>query len=324
MHTAGVPKAQRLAEPRKFKMQRGPQNRADYAGNDAMMIRGRYAEIKKHCKKNGIPMPFFLLPFSSRARAAYAIFDAAFTHKSYAHGGGLPREPLQARGASTTLAAQPHENLRHNERLEFLGDAVLNVAITEYLMRRFPAESEGVLSRMKSYAVSRGALYQVARVLSLNAVLRARESVLAAIAARSEASNSEEDAKIYAPLANATEALIGAVYATIGMRAAKKFIVTHFSKVVDAVAAGSHFKDYKSMLQHYAQSVCSVKPVYKVVGIAGPDHEKRYRVSVELALSSGEKKVFEASEGGSKKEAEQNAARAACEALGVKESAVLF
>lgn len=221
---------------------------------------------------------------------------------------------------------------KNNEQLEFLGDAVLNTVITEYLLWRFPHKLEGFLSRIKSYVVSRNALYYVASRLQLHQILKCDASVMLTLPhdimqvplAFSEFKKIATS-YVHAPLANVVEALIGALYISRGMRITRSFIVDSFSPIVNAVIEGTHNKDYKSMLQHYTQSIYHIKPTYTIVNIAGTEHEKKYTATVQI--KDVEKTIthtFRSIEAFSKKQAEQESAKSACKALNVQENDVLF
>jgi ribonuclease-3 len=187
-----------------------------------------------------------------------------------------------------------------NERLEFLGDAVLGLTISEYLYHHFPDYEEGDLSMIKSYVVSAQSLAAKARELGLEPLivlgkgLSARRPVPRSI------------------LCNIFEALVAAIFLDGSMADAKAFILRHLEKTVEQVLKNEHEKNYKSMLQDHAQKQWTVIPGYNVTREIGPDHGKFFQVTAEV---NG--RVFGPAWGKSKKEAEQRAARAALVALGL-------
>ncbi|HEY4395695.1 MAG TPA: ribonuclease III [Polyangia bacterium] len=181
-----------------------------------------------------------------------------------------------------------------NERLEFLGDAVLALVVSDLLMRRLPDSAEGDLTRARAALVSEGGLARAATALELGRFLfvgrgeertggRARPSILA----------------------DALEALMGAVYLDGGLDAAAGVAQRLFQKELADVESHARL-DYKSRLQERAQALWQSAPVYQVVAESGPDHDKRF----EVALSFAGREWARAS-GRSKKEAEQSAAAAA-------------
>jgi ribonuclease-3 len=193
-------------------------------------------------------------------------------------------------------AGQPDRS--DNERLEFLGDAVLDLVVSDLLMRRFPDRREGDLSRARAALVSESGLARVAAALDIGRFIllgkgeertggRARPSILA----------------------NALEALIGAIYIDAGFDVVAAVASRHFEGRVEDVDSHA-LLDYKSRLQERAQALWQTAPIYEVVAEDGPDHDKRF----EVALSLGGRPYGRAV-GRSKKEAEQGAAAAALEAI---------
>lgn len=189
----------------------------------------------------------------------------------------------------------PRSGLEHNERLEFLGDAVLELAVTEYLYATYPHHNEGDLTAYRSALVNAVTLGNVADILSFNDMMKLSKGEAKDVSrARSSI------------LADAYEAFIGALYLDQGYDAAKAFISrTVLVKTEDIVKQGL-YKDAKSFVQEKAQEIHSVTPFYKVLGEEGPDHDKRFRVGIYF----GEDMVAEG-EGRSKQEAETDAAKAA-------------
>ncbi len=197
------------------------------------------------------------------------------------------------------------EDVPSNERMEFLGDAVLGLILSEALYRRFPNEDEGVLTRIKSHAVSRATLERIAAAMALDRFILVGKGV------RKRAIPSSL-------LGNMFEALVGAIYLDSGLAAARKFILRHLQVVVNEIVEDRAEKNYKSTLQQYCQREQGTVPVYKVVHEAGSAHSRTFEVIAKL-----HSKEWGRAKAGSKKEAEQGAARAALihlEAIDEKES----
>ena len=210
-----------------------------------------------------------------------ALLDTALTHTSYVKGDGR---------ASA-----------HNERLEFLGDAVLELCTSEYLYLRFPDYDEGAMTRLRAQAVCEGALYQVAREYGLGAMLL--------LGRGEDHSGGREKPSI---LSDAVEAVIGALYIDGGMEVAKGFIMRFVHNSVADEMAGRLIKDHKTMLQEYVQKRHMGQIVYELTGSSGPDHNKTFTMRV---LVAGETAGI--GEGRTKQEAGQQAARAALIEFGV-------
>ena len=186
-----------------------------------------------------------------------------------------------------------------NERLEFLGDAILGMAISEYLFSLMPENDEGDLTKVKSVVVSSHTLARLGEELGLENHLLIGKG----IRLRKEIPRSL--------IANAVEAIIAAVYLDRGMEAARHFVLDHLHSYVQEVLADDHReKNYKSLLQQRAQKEYSATPIYHVLSASGPDHSKSFRVSAVVA-----NKEFPPGRGESKKEAEQDAARTALLAI---------
>ena len=210
-----------------------------------------------------------------------ALLDTALTHTSYVKGDGR---------ASA-----------HNERLEFLGDAVLELCTSEYLYLRFPEYDEGAMTRLRAQAVCEGALYEVAREYGLGTLLL--------LGRGEDHSGGREKPSI---LSDAVEAVIGALYIDGGMEVAKGFIMRFVHKSVEDAMAGRLIKDHKTMLQEYVQKRHMGQIVYELTGSSGPDHNKTFSMQV---LVAGE--AVGMGEGRTKQEAGQQAARAALIDFGV-------
>lgn len=204
----------------------------------------------------------------------------ALTHKSY-------------------LNEHPGDGLEDNERLEFLGDAVIDLAISHRLMERFPQADEGELSRLRALIVNEEGLARVARQLTLGPIL---------LLGRGEALDG--GAEKSSLLADALEAIIGAIYIATGMDGVLQFVDKHFKEALEGVADGKIGLDYKSRLQETAQLKLKTMPRYRVVTETGPAHNKLFEVEVMI----GEQPYGRAT-GKSKKEAEQAAARMTLQTL---------
>jgi ribonuclease III len=196
-----------------------------------------------------------------------------------------------------------------NEQLEFVGDAVLGLAVAESLFRRFPGSREGELTRLRASLVSRRHLGQVAARINLGALLR--------LGRGEEQSGGREKPAL---LANALEAVIAALYLDGGLDVARAFIEEHIieptlPELHLALQAGDTFSgaigDHKSALQEFLQSTGAGQPQYVLTAQSGPDHQKRFRVEVRVEDGSGGSVALAESEGSTKKQAQQDAARIA-------------
>jgi len=193
----------------------------------------------------------------------------------------------------------PGGGLRHNERLEFLGDAVLDLVISTYLMETFINFQEGDLSRLKAAVVSEPALAEIARSLDLGRYLFLGKG--------EEQTGGRQKASL---LANTLEALIAAIYLDGGLEPSRKFVCGCFSPMIAQRTSEGVSLDYKTDLQEYCQERGMVLPRYRLAGETGPDHQKVFEV--ELWIGNV---VWGRGEGKSKKEAEQQAAREALKGL---------
>ncbi|GMV27232.1 MAG: ribonuclease 3 [Phycisphaerae bacterium] len=201
-----------------------------------------------------------------------------------------------------THASYVEARIRSNERLEFLGDAVLGLVVCQRIFERYPALLEGEMTKIKSMAVSRATCTQIARQLGLGELL---------IIGKGMVNGEGLPASL---LAAVLESVIGAVYLDGGIEAARRFIEPLIDPLIEQAAASGHQQNFKSVLQQHAQQVLGETPVYRVLDEKGPDHAKCFKVAVELA---GER--YEACWGQSKKRAEQMAALNALRALKVVE-----
>ena len=180
----------------------------------------------------------------------------------------------------------------HYERLEFLGDAVLDLAIADLLMRKFPSAKEGPLSKQRASIVNARTLALKAHSIELNEILRLGKG--------EEKSGGREKTSI---LAAAFEAVIGAIYTDSGLTSAQQVVERLFTNDIGGPAAE---RDYKTELQEIAYRHFRAQPVYELIATEGPDHAKRFTTRIRIAgrdLGVGE--------GGSKKMSEQAAARLA-------------
>lgn len=196
------------------------------------------------------------------------------------------------------LNENPGFGLDHNERLEFLGDAVLELVVTEYLYQKYP-NPEGELTNWRAALVNAIMLSSIAKGLHLEDYL---------YLSRGEAKDSGGKARQYI-LANAIEAVIGAVYLDRGMEASTKFVHQHVLVQLADVLQHKLYLDPKSRFQEQAQEECSTTPHYIVLDEQGPDHAKVFKVGLYL----GEELVAEG-EGSSKQEAQVAAAEAGLKA----------
>lgn len=189
--------------------------------------------------------------------------------------------------------------LDQNERLEFLGDAVLELVVTDYLYGNFP-NPEGELTNWRASLVNKDMLSRVSRALEVENFL---------LMSRGEAKDTGR-ARDYL-LANALEAIIGAIYLDQGYDPAKKFILENIVVNLKEVLESKSYLDPKSHFQEVAQDKAGVTPNYRVLSEAGPDHDKKFVIGVYL----GDDEVAQG-EGCSKQEAQRNAAKAGLEAKG--------
>lgn len=203
------------------------------------------------------------------------LLRAACTHRSYLN---------ENRGSG----------LEHNERLEFLGDAVLELVVTSFLYRKYPKKQEGDLTAYRSAIVNTVSLTKVAERIKLGEFM---------LLSRGEAKDTGRARSVI--VANAVEAVIGAIYLDQGYDAAGQFIADHILNVIDIekIAESKSWMDAKSRFQEMAQDKVGVTPTYKTLKEVGPDHDKQFTLGVFI----GDVQVATGS-GPSKQEAEQRAA----------------
>ncbi len=187
----------------------------------------------------------------------------------------------------------------HNERLEFLGDAVLELSVTDYLYKKYPDYAEGDLTAYRSSLVNAVIIAEVAGEVGMNDFL---------LLSKGEAKDTGK-ARMYI-LANTYEAFVGAVYLDRGFDIADEFIKTSLLPKLEDIVAKKSWRDAKSHIQEKAQEHVGVTPSYKVIQEAGPDHDKHFTVGIYFA-----DQLIAQGKGKSKQEAEQKSAQ---EALRVK------
>jgi len=226
-----------------------------------MVNRSRLSELKKFERR-------IKYPFKDRQLLAQALI-----HRSYAY-------------------EQTGEGICDNERLEFLGDAVLSAAISDCIFRRFPDFLEGEMTRIRSSLVSRSTLEGLARRIDLGEVMLFGKG--------EAASGGAEQSR---NLAGAYEAVIGAIFLDGGFKKADSFIKSQFNAELKKISEGGAKKDYKSILQEYTSKVYKATPKYAVISEEGPDHQKRFVVAVSFGGI-----VRGRGEGKNKKSAQQDAA----------------
>ncbi|GAB5520481.1 MAG: ribonuclease III [Rhodothermales bacterium] len=217
---------------------------------------------------------------------------------------GAPIGPIrlyeQALKHRSLLRTDPSEShLASNERLEFLGDAVLGFVTAEHLYALYPGENEGFLTRMRAKLVNGKALSRWAERLELGSLVLISDNM--------EQSGGRANRTI---LADAMEAFIGAIYLDLGMDATRRFIYQTLLDTLDLDALATTRENFKSLLLEYAQAQAWSQPRYEVVGEEGPSHDKRFTIVVWV---NGE--AYGPSTGSSKKRAEQQAAAIALEQL---------
>ena len=208
-----------------------------------------------------------------------ALLKQAFTHRSY-------------------LNENRKTNLEHNERLEFLGDAVLELIVTAHLYEKYPAYNEGEMTSLRSALVNANTMAEVASKIKMNDFM---------LLSRGEAKDVGR-ARQYI-LANAIEALIGAIFLDQGYQTAEKFVGEQLFPLLPKIIKEGFWLDAKSRFQEKSQEIAGTTPSYESLKETGPDHDKHFTIGVFL----GKEKVAEG-EGKSKQDAEQAAARAGLQA----------
>lgn len=217
--------------------------------------------------------------FQKRAGISFKnieLLEQAFTHRSYLN--------------------ETHAGAReHNERLEFLGDAVLELSVTDHLFRAYPAHTEGDLTSFRAALVNAVTLSGIAKEVGMEECL---------LLSRGEAKDTGRARSTI--LANTFEAVVGALYLDQGYEAADGFIVRHVVPQMEEVLAKGTWRDSKSAFQEFAQAKYGMTPKYVTLSAEGPDHDKHFIV----AVSVGDTEIAQG-KGKSKQEAEQEAAEKA-------------
>src|SRR3989338_5008041 len=208
-----------------------------------------------------------------------SILRQAFTHRSY-------------------INENPAVALFHNERLEFLGDAVLELIVTDFLYKKYPQYTEGELTALRSALVNAVIISDVASKIGMNDYL---------LLSKGEAKDYGKG-RLYI-LANTYEALIGAMYLDQGYGAAEKFVAKTLLPQTEEIVNKKLWRDPKSLVQEKSQEFLSVTPAYKVLNESGPDHDKHFTVGIYFGVN-----LIAEGKGKSKQEAEQKAAEAALKA----------
>ncbi len=211
----------------------------------------------------------------------------------------LPQQALTHK----SFANEQGSSVDHNERLEFLGDAVLELAVSDLVYRRYPDIPEGGLTRIRAEVVSEVGLSALARGLELGGVLRLGKGELK--------SGGQDKPSV---LSDAFEALLGAVYLDSGLEAAQQVVDRVFSSAIEEAAQLRYGSDYKTCLQERLQARFNELPNYEMVETSGPDHDRQFFVEVRF-----QGKLLGRGKGPSKKRAEQQAAASALEHPSVRE-----
>jgi ribonuclease III len=204
---------------------------------------------------------------------------------------------------SLTHASIANTRLSSNERMEFLGDAVLDLVICEALYRKFPEYLEGDLTKIKSAVVSRRTCAEVAIETGLTELLIIGKGV-----GSGQSMPSSLAAAVY-------ESIVAAVYLDGGFDAAKEYILRTMGPKIDPIASSTHQNNYKAILQQHAQKIMNATPVYELLDEKGPDHSKCFEVCVAI-----DGKRFDSAWGPNKKMAEQKAALLALEEMGLMDA----
>ncbi len=197
-----------------------------------------------------------------------------------------------------THASGADHRLTSNERLEFLGDAVLGAVVCDRLYRKYPHCLEGELTQIKSVVVSRKTCVELSRELEIHQFLVIGKGIGA------------QDQVPHSLLADVFESIVGAIYLDGGFQAARDFLLPLIEPVIDATSEGLAGANYKSQLQHLTQRLFQQTPTYQLIEERGPDHSKSFRICVII-----EGKTFSEAWGNTKKSAEQSAAALALDQL---------
>jgi ribonuclease-3 len=213
---------------------------------------------------------------------------------------GYQFHDVQLLEAALTHASGADHRLSSNERLEFLGDAILGLVVCEQLFTLFPDQLEGDLTKLKSVVVSRQTCAKISQALGLREFLVLGKGM------------TTHPAVPPSVLSDVLESLIAAIYLDGGMAPAREFILTYFDPEIESAASGDSGGNYKSLLQQFAQREHGVTPTYHMVDEKGPDHSKCFKMSAQIGRDR-----YAPAWGRSKKESEQRAAHnAICQLRG--------
>lgn len=246
---------------------------------------------------NRFRIPFKKLVSKSKVKTAQIDFTSIKQILDYEFKNG--QLLVQALKHRSYLPISREDRIYSNERLELLGDAVLALVVVEFLYWRYPMKEEGELTSIKSLIVSRRILARIARTLELGNYILLSDS--------EEKSGGRNRASI---IADALEAVIGAIYLDGGLGKVREFIEKKFLCNFDEIVSEDLHKNYKSILLEYAQSQNVGVPYYKMQSVEGPDHEKIFTVEVKI-----QDDVLGVGTANSKKRAEQKAAKEALKSL---------
>ncbi len=199
-------------------------------------------------------------------------------------------------------ASVADSRIESNERLEFLGDAILGMVVCERIFERYPHALEGEMTKIKSLAVSRSTCTSIAESVGLDKLIVVGKGM-------------RTQSKLPASLAAAVlESTVAALYIDGGIEAVRSFLVPLIDPFIDHAEQSGHQQNFKSVLQQHAQQALGIAPNYQILDEKGPDHAKEFRIGVEI---NGQ--TYESCWGQSKKEAEQCAALRALQSLGLVE-----
>ncbi|MBD3789703.1 MAG: ribonuclease III [Campylobacterales bacterium] len=197
------------------------------------------------------------------------------------------------------LTHKSYKKPYNNERLEFLGDAVLDLIVGEYLFTRFPNSNEGFLSKIRASLVNESGFTLLANSINLGKYIF--------LSPAEENNNGRNKPSL---LSNAFEAIIGAIYLEAGLQKAKEIAVSLLEENYPKIDLQSLSKDYKTALQELTQATHGITPCYELLSSSGPDHKKEFEIAVLL-----DDTVIATAKGKSKKDAQQQAAQIALETL---------
>ena len=208
----------------------------------------------------------------------------------------------QFKNKNLIIEALTHKSYKkpyNNERLEFLGDAVLDLVVGEYLFHKFPNVDEGELSKMRASLVNEKGFEKLSHLLNLGEFLL--------ISMAEENNKGREKSSL---LSNSFEAVMGAIYLEAGLSTVEKIIFKLLDRGYPKIDLDSIFKDYKTTLQELTQAKFGMTPSYKLIQSCGPDHDKEFKMAVAV-----DNKVLAVASGKTKKEAQQKAAKKALDIL---------